>query len=96
MNTCKVSVKISLRIKGQLQALISLVVYYYWPIPFHNFDQALQVVMLASKMMRRICEPEMIDYNHMKQEALLGCDIHNQHTHGISSHPFMLFTVVSL
>lgn len=66
--------------------------------PFHNFEHASTVALSANKLMKRIINPENVDY---EQDAIperdrrktLAHDIHDA-SFGISSDPLMQFAVV--
>lgn len=73
----------------QIHLFVTNISGLYRDVPFHNFEHCTHVIMSARKLMKRIIEPDNIDYQLENAEAT----IHDT-TYGISSDPLLLFTVV--
>jgi hypothetical protein len=88
------SFQLPTKVKLQLRAFVECISHMYGggeKIPFHNFEHASHVVMSASKLMKRIVNPDGIDYKQNSTSVAL--QIHNS-TYGISSDPLLQFAVV--
>jgi 3'5'-cyclic nucleotide phosphodiesterase/Adenylate and Guanylate cyclase catalytic domain len=88
------SSNISPKVKQQLRAFVERISFLYGDsetIPFHNFEHVSHVVMSASKLMKRIVNPDGIDYK--QNSANVARQIHKS-TYGISSDPLLQFAVV--
>jgi hypothetical protein len=78
-------------VKQQLREFVCRVARQYRDVPFHNFEHASHVIMSAGKLMKRIINPDGVNYG--QSEISIGRCIHDI-TYGISSDPLMQFAVV--
>lgn len=77
-------------IRNQLRSYVWRIADTYRnDVPFHNFFHASHVILSASKLLKRVVEPDNVDYRtNGAAEMIHKC------TYGISSDPLMRFTVV--
>lgn len=83
--------EISSAVKEQLHAFVLQISNLYRTVPFHNFSHVSHVIMSAGKLLKRIVNPDGVDYK--QDDASVLRDIHTS-TYGISSDPLMHFAVV--
>jgi hypothetical protein len=85
-------------VKEQLLDFVWNIANLYRDVPFHNFEHASHVIMSTGKLMKRILQPEGIEYdddNHKEEKSTIQIarrirDV----TYGISSDPLMQFSAV--
>ena len=65
--------------------------FYHSENPFHNFEHASHVIMSAGKLMKRVVNPEGLNFDSAETEE--AREIHKQ-TYGICSDKLMQFAVV--
>jgi hypothetical protein len=85
-------------VKEQLCDFVWNIANLYRDVPFHNFEHASHVIMSAGKLMKRILQPEGMEYDddnpsNEKSTIQIARQIHYV-TYGISSDPLMQFAVV--
>lgn len=76
-------------VRSQLHNFVSQIAGTYRDVPFHNFEHASHVVMSSRKLMKRVIEPDNVDYQKDDAERQI-----HESTYGISTDPLLLFTVV--
>lgn len=77
------------QVRDQLYEFVLEIAMSYQDVPFHNFDHASHVVMSANTLMKRVVEPDDIDFSKPDAEGKM-----HQSTYGISSDPLMRFTAM--
>jgi hypothetical protein len=92
----KFRAELSPLVKSQLFDYVSRIAAMYRDVPFHNFEHASHVTMSASKLMKRIINPDDINVSNTKRRNSCGAiarAIHNC-TFGLSSDPLTQFAIV--
>ncbi|CAB9524421.1 Receptor-type guanylate cyclase gcy [Seminavis robusta] len=85
-------------VKEELRDFVTRVASTYRDVPFHNFEHASHVMLSIGKMMKRIVEPEGIEYDvegvsEETRSIEIARQIHNS-TYGISNDHLLQFTSV--
>jgi len=83
------SVVLPSKVRDQLHLFVLNIANTYRDVPFHNFYHATHVIMSSSKLLKRVVEPDNVDYKTDTAQK----QIHDS-TYGISSDPLMLFTIL--
>jgi class 3 adenylate cyclase len=84
-------VVISQDVVHELQNYIACIASGYKKNPFHNFEHASHVMLSATKLLKRIVNPNEVGPN--QKEDITSEDLH-KHTYGIGTDPLTQFSVV--
>ena len=71
-----------------MNAYVQRIAEMYREVPFHNFEHCSHVLMSTSKLMKRIVNPDDVDY---KQTGDIVASTIHRTTYGISSDPILQF-----
>jgi len=85
------SVAMDYAIRDQLRDFVLTIAGTYRDVPFHNFEHASHVIMSSEKLMKRIVNPDAINYD--QDPAVVSKQIFDL-TYGISQDPLLHFAVV--
>jgi hypothetical protein len=86
------SISLDPEVVGQLEHYVTKVASMYCDRPFHNFEHASHVSMSVVKLMSRITDPAMLNYE-TDTDGAIGAMLHD-HSYGIHSDPLTQFACV--
>jgi hypothetical protein len=83
-------------VKEQLRDFVATIANLYRDVPFHNFEHASHVIMSTGKLMKRIVNPDGIDYDldEVENKELAIMEQIYKMTYGISGDPLLMFSSV--
>jgi class 3 adenylate cyclase len=85
------NVVISQEVVQELQNYIACIASGYKKNSFHNFEHASHVILSATKLLKRIVNPNEVGPN--QKQDITSEDLH-EHTYGIGTDPLTQFSVV--
>ncbi|GKY95687.1 hypothetical protein MPSEU_000529700 [Mayamaea pseudoterrestris] len=83
------NVDFSSEVRREAREYVMAIATGYRKNPFHNFEHASHVILSATKLMKRIVNPDQVDQN----TSFLVKDLH-EYSHGIATEPMCQFAVV--
>jgi class 3 adenylate cyclase len=90
-NVARENVFISQEVVEELQNYIACIASGYKKNWFHNFEHASHVILSATKLLKRIVNPNEVGPN--QKQDITSEDLH-EHTYGIGTDPITQFSVV--
>ena len=92
----KKSILLPADVKEQLRDFVATIANLYRDVPFHNFEHASHVIMSTGKLMKRIVNPDGIDYDldGVENKELAIMEQIYKLTYGISGDPLLMFSSV--